>query len=341
MTRQLTALSVGNFKAFADTQTLSIKPLTLIYGPNSAGKSSLVQALALAHEAEFGQASATGPMLDIHQTRLGGSAIDLGGFRQYVHRGQARQRVEWGAELDLATRCGPGGEGPVRHLSGLSRVSVSVFIGIELDDEERPRPDAEPRVEEVQIVGDGVELLRMSRRPRDFADEALGDPFRIDRLAAEHPAFGPMLIDAMSKTQDENLTAAERAAELDRAIRSVVPALLVRTNRFLPADAQVILDQPATSAGDCSLLRTEIEQILPVAVQDILTDLSLLVREEIGSLRYLGPLRSLPPRHLAFTELADHNRRGRRLGLGRGTPGREGPGGCQRLARIGKAEDPL
>jgi predicted ATPase len=48
----LTALRLGNFKAFADTQNIPIRPITLIFGPNSAGKSSIIHGLVLAHEAE-------------------------------------------------------------------------------------------------------------------------------------------------------------------------------------------------------------------------------------------------------------------------------------------------
>ena len=51
MTRRIQALHVGNFKAFADTQRIPLKPITLIFGPNSAGKSSFIHSLALAHEA--------------------------------------------------------------------------------------------------------------------------------------------------------------------------------------------------------------------------------------------------------------------------------------------------
>ncbi|WP_448573896.1 AAA family ATPase [Trichothermofontia sp.] len=36
-----------NFKAFADVAPLLIRPITLLYGPNSAGKSSIIQSLML------------------------------------------------------------------------------------------------------------------------------------------------------------------------------------------------------------------------------------------------------------------------------------------------------
>jgi predicted ATPase len=72
----LTALGVGNFKAFGRTQRIPLKPLTLVFGPNSAGKSSVIHSLALAHEAR------RSGNLDIFRTDVGGTSIDLGGFRQ-------------------------------------------------------------------------------------------------------------------------------------------------------------------------------------------------------------------------------------------------------------------
>ncbi|MCE2440644.1 MAG: AAA family ATPase [Candidatus Latescibacteria bacterium] len=47
----LTAFSIANFKAFAASQRIPLRPITLIYGANSAGKSSAIHALALAHHA--------------------------------------------------------------------------------------------------------------------------------------------------------------------------------------------------------------------------------------------------------------------------------------------------
>ena len=90
----LKALHIANFKAFAIGQRLPLRPITLIYGANSAGKSSILHALALAHHAiETGD-------LDTQRTRIGGEIIDLGGFRQYVHRRDREKQVELRFEID-------------------------------------------------------------------------------------------------------------------------------------------------------------------------------------------------------------------------------------------------
>jgi predicted ATPase len=44
----LTALRLGNCKPFAETQRLPMRPLTLIFGADSAGESRLIHGLLLA-----------------------------------------------------------------------------------------------------------------------------------------------------------------------------------------------------------------------------------------------------------------------------------------------------
>ena len=92
----LTGLRLGNFKAFGETQNIPIKPLTLIFGANSAGKSSIIQGLLVGcHASETGN-------LDVYQTRIGGDSVNLGGFRQFIHRRDAIRRLTWGASVDAS-----------------------------------------------------------------------------------------------------------------------------------------------------------------------------------------------------------------------------------------------
>lgn len=77
----ITSISIENFKGIRDRVQLDFRPITLLFGANSAGKSTVLHALHYAREV-FDRHN-----LDADQTIAGGKYIDLGGFRRLVHRG--------------------------------------------------------------------------------------------------------------------------------------------------------------------------------------------------------------------------------------------------------------
>lgn len=318
MTRRLQALSVGNFKAFADTQHIPLKPITLIFGPNSAGKSSFIHSLALAHEAQFGREKRSLARLDVHHTDVGGSAIDLGGFRQYVHRGQLNKRVEWGAVIKVSSLAQGKDQRLVQLLAPVSSVALNISLGIELDDQDRPKPGAEPRVDSIEITADGAELLRMSRRPATVRSDAHAGHLRLDRLASNHAVFRQVLkaiVEAQTTSEEMRPEDFDGANE---AIASLLPELVVRVEQFFPSSVEL----PKTDGGDISPVsmlfpvskgnrKEDIAQavrfVLPRTLNDLIKGLADALADELKQLQYLGPLRSFPPRHLAFAEHEDAN----------------------------------
>ena len=66
----ISSISIENFKAFGNKQTLPVKPITLIFGPNSSGKSSIIHSLLFAQNA-----LKTGN-LDVFRTSGGGDSVD-------------------------------------------------------------------------------------------------------------------------------------------------------------------------------------------------------------------------------------------------------------------------
>ncbi len=308
--RRLSALRVGNFKAFADTQRIPLKPITLIFGPNSAGKSSFIHSLALAHEAQFGREKRSLARLDVHHTDVGGSSIDLGGFRQYVHRGQASKRVEWGAELDVAALEGRLGQ----LLAAVKKVSVTIAIGIELDDQDRLEPGAEPRVESVEIAGDGEELLRMSRRRTD----AHGSLLRLDRLAADHAVFRQVLKAIVESATTSEEMRPEDFEGANEAIASLLPDLHARVEQFFPSSVELpkVTDAelapvnmlfPVSKGNRKEDIAQAVRFYLPRTLNDLVKGVADTLADDLRRLQYLGPLRSFPPRHLAFAEHEDAN----------------------------------
>ncbi|OLP17432.1 hypothetical protein BST81_16715 [Leptolyngbya sp. 'hensonii'] len=74
-----------NFKAFGDTDPLPIRPITLIYGPNSSGKSSILQSLLLLKQT-LEEAEST----DVRLLPKG-KLTNLGNYREFVHRHDVNQ----------------------------------------------------------------------------------------------------------------------------------------------------------------------------------------------------------------------------------------------------------
>jgi len=294
----LTALQIGNFKAFAEAQRIPIRPLTLIYGANSSGKSSVIHSIVFArHALETGD-------LDIHRTNIGGEAVDLGGFRQYVHRREANRRMEWSAELDTA-----GFKGRLAELlAPVRKVAVTLAVGISLDDQDRPLPDAIPEVHAYEVVADGKSLLRMSKR-RD-------GKLQLDRLDHEHPVFREVL-----KAIVETSTTAESIHPsdyegLDEAITSIVPEIVTSVGRFLPEG--LLRSESFTPGGQMAFfpvsrgrrredLAAAVRFFIPRTIDELISGIGQVVAEELSRLQYLGPLRSYPPRHLAFAQQHDPN----------------------------------
>jgi hypothetical protein len=89
----LTSLEIENFKGIAARQRIEFAPLTLLFGANSAGKSTILQALVSLHElVERGVA-------DVDRTELGGTVLELGGFARLVHNHDTRRAITLRAEF--------------------------------------------------------------------------------------------------------------------------------------------------------------------------------------------------------------------------------------------------
>jgi hypothetical protein len=77
----ITGISIENFKGIRERVQLDFRPITLLFGANSAGKSTVLHGLHYAREV-FERHN-----LDADQTIAGGPYVDLGGFRNFIHRG--------------------------------------------------------------------------------------------------------------------------------------------------------------------------------------------------------------------------------------------------------------
>jgi hypothetical protein len=303
----LTALHLARFKAFADSQRIPIRPITLIFGANSAGKSTIIHALALAHHAlETGD-------LDVQRTQIGGESIDLGGFGQYVHRHERDRRVDLVLELDPARL-----EGRAAQLLRSARtLSLEISIGAGFTSEQTDlfgdatrEVDRElaVRVEAFTLRADQDVLVAMSAR-RDGL-------LRLDRLEHGHPVLREIITGLLALSTTTTELRAEDFDAVAEALDALVPEFSARVSGLLPrleeptsnTDADELTDLVAVSRGRRGEdLARAARTFFPRTLRQLVNGVAEAAEAEIRKLQYLGPLRSYPPRHLAFSQHHDTN----------------------------------
>ena len=293
-------LFIGNFKAFAETQAIPIKPITLIFGANSAGKSSIIHSLALLHEAlDTGK-------LDISRTKLGGSSIDLGGFRQYIHQRQANRRMDLRLTLNTAKF-----QGRLKELLDTTKeITAAVTVGMPLDDQDQPMPGGGPHVISYDLESDGKTLLRMSRRPTGH--------FALDLLPYNHPVLKKIITALLEGFTTTGKITEGDIAGLESPMTDIIADLRASMGAFFPKGLKDYRQEEKGEAYQNSLfpvskgnrqedLAKALRFFLPRILDELIRELNALIESEVNRMQYLGPLRSYPPRHIAFAEHEDLN----------------------------------
>lgn len=314
----IASLHIANFKAFAETQNVPIRPLTLIFGANSAGKSSILHSLILAHEALING------NLDPYLTKVGGNAVDLGGFRQYVHRCDPHNRVSLGFGLDTM-RLKPE---LAEVFSSSQSIVLSVQIGLAQREITEPRvalkegtmeiewievptgefqASSEVRVHSFELLADGTTILKMTRRP--------DNRMQVDVINHEHPIVRRLLESLIfSFTTTTEIREADWKTLL-LALADLVPQMSAEDKGFIPHGLKLeeesgwhffrfVAISKATRTED---LKSALRLFLPKRLNDIVKGLYETIELELRSLIYLGPLRSYPSRFLYDSQENDPN----------------------------------
>jgi predicted ATPase len=94
----LERVRIENFKAWRDTGELEFAPLTILFGPNSSGKSSINHLLMLLKQTV--RSADRNSVLDLGDPS---SPVDLGSFRDLIFRHQLRNRLRFELEWSLDT----------------------------------------------------------------------------------------------------------------------------------------------------------------------------------------------------------------------------------------------
>jgi hypothetical protein len=171
-------------------------------------------------------------------------------------------------------------------------------------------PEGGARVERFSVEADSEPLLSMSARA--------GGLLRLDRLDHAHPVFrelfrGLLMLGTTTQEVRENDFAA-----LGEVLDGLVPGITARATGLFPRIEEESTTGEAERQGWEALvpvsrgrrkedLSLAARLFLPKALRDLVGGLGMALEEEVRRLRYLGPLRSYPPRHLAFSQHHDPN----------------------------------
>lgn len=129
----ITAVEIENFKAFGARQRIELRPITLLFGPNSSGKSTILQAL------HYFRDILERHNLDADNTMTGGESVNLGGFRNFVHGHDLSRTIRIAVEISPDSAdgrstgfpriMGNGRDGPVSAaLETVDRATVEVCV---------------------------------------------------------------------------------------------------------------------------------------------------------------------------------------------------------------------
>lgn len=312
----ITAIEIENFKAFGERQRIELRPITLLFGPNSGGKSGVTHALHYLREVLLHR------NLDAHRTRSGGESLDLGGIRNFVHGRKVGTAIRLKAEFTLS-----GAELPAYPWYGAETETelhedvtesvrgqiVSAGVELEIDSEDRPTV----RSCNVWLNGEHFAEFWMPRE-RPHAE--------VRRINWLHPC---LLLDAadhematlhrailtMQAKLEEVYRAKGKDEELERLLKEKqdaardIPGALASVYEQAggtPAmDTVIVVPQPVgpvphfesriavpAAAGVGASETAQFEAMLSM----LLFGPAVVLSDRLRELRYVGPLRTMPTR---------------------------------------------
>lgn len=322
MSSIIRSIALKNFKGFSSNVRIELRPITLLFGANSAGKSSVLQALQYVREILERQ------NVNVDRTLQGGDAVDLGGFLNLVNGRDPQKKVEIAVEMELGVTSIPelvpdafeDWQTSDEHvwwmydtLQNIRRAVKTVAIRLSIGWNEQRE---QPIVQGYEVTTNGEWCLRITSS-HDGRDAQM-------RLNHANPIFMVEAPDGdeLLSLLDDFVNPEDLAQTVERPGASATPKSPGKTS-ILPSLFSAVQEAGMERPGDGlrawltgfrgALPRMDQMLFIPAPgakgaenvymVREFTAFLSwltvgpaLLLREQLGQMRYIGPLRRIPPR---------------------------------------------
>ena len=290
----LRQFAVGNFKAFGETQKVPIRPITLLYGPNSAGKSTVIDALYFLKQA------ITDNNIDVSKASTGGELLDLGGFRQFLHRRDPENVLSLSVQFDMP---------PFDWISKMGKEKKATkSLGIRLvaalthyTTEDNQGIWSDPRVMGYSLDLNKEELLSMILSVEDFRLRALSiNPF--------NAAYAEWMDEAVQAGPPPHHRTPEDNELIARVVNErLIPNTYLSRGTVLPTELR--FEEHAERSVTSEHLNSREKSLFDAIHHTFWLNINGMVEraaeslvQELQKLKYLGPLRFYPPRRIIFPD---------------------------------------
>ncbi len=277
---------VGSREIAPGRVRVELAPVTLLFGGNNAGKSSILQSLLYLLEAlETGQ-------VDLDRTELGGEMIDLGGFIRMVHRHETFRTVAIRVEFDTPSSLNVFGRALPPDLDdlddGIKAAWVELRVGVA---EGRP-----PAVERLLVgtPGESASLMELYPPPGGMNWEQ--DPI-LAAFNLAHPVLeshAEFLVELIANTGGSGYREGARGEQILGIGFSTGGRVTVIPRLDAPLQVRGVDGggDDAEPDADPRKVATALAEMLALGI----------MRQLVSTLRgaiYVGPLRAIPPRSFA------------------------------------------
>ena len=303
----ITGIAIENFKGIRERVAIELRPITLLFGANSAGKSTVFHALHYAREV-FERHN-----LDADLTISGGRYIDLGGFDGFVHGHDRFRNVNIRISVDLTESGLPTFDADFDLMGQTLELTFDSLI-------HKPKNAAV----EISIGNSGLEGCPFVETMRIFYDDELfaeitAEPnlrgVVVSTLVMDHPALKRVdensnyFVDQVVPFVGETLL----AVAMSHCGDLIAPGdgkrirLSGRGDALPSVDDSLKFDweQTPTNVDPDEPGMFPLAHELVLALSDLIVGPCQLIRDQLKNFRYLGPLRETPPRNYQPPRFAD------------------------------------